>query len=513
VRSPADLILHNANIITLDESKPGAAAVAVRGQRIAAVGTDSDILFHKGPKTQIIDCQGKAVVPGFNDAHCHPIALAAGLLSVDCGPASVRSIRDIQEAIRQRASQTQEGNWIRATGYNEFYLAEKRHPNRRDLDQAAPEHPVKLSHRSGHACVLNTRALELLGISSETEEPEGGMMERDLETGEPNGLLFEMNTYVDKMIPPLTDDELERGVTLANEALLANGITSLQDASWNNSASRWQLLRRLKQRGKLLPRISMMIGIDAVEDSRLLDRSDCTDDLCLGPVKVIIHAATGSLNPPQEELNQLVLRVHRMGLQMAFHVDEVETLNAAITALEYALSKAPRPNHRHRLEHCSVCPPHLLRRLKETGAMVVTQPPFIYYSGERYLATVPSGDLEWLYAIGSLRASGVRVAASSDAPVVPFNPLMGMYAAVTRKTESRQRLLPHESISPLEALKSYTVDAAYASFEEKSKGSISPGKLADLVVLSEDPATVPSDRIKGIQVLTTILDGKVVWQE
>ena len=513
MRSPADLILHNANIITLDESKPGAAAVAIRGQRIAAVGTDSDILFHKGPKTRIIDCQGKAVVPGFNDAHCHPIALAAGLLSVDCGPASVRSIRDIQEAIRRRASQTREGHWIRATGYNEFYLAEKRHPNRWYLDQAAPEHPVKLSHRSGHACVLNTRALELLGISSDTEEPEGGMMERDLETGEPNGLLFEMNTYVDRMIPPLADAELESGIELANEAFLANGITSLQDATWSNSASRWQLLRCLKQRGKLLPRISMMIGTDALEESRSFDQTGAPDDLCLGPVKIIIHAATGSLNPPQEELNQLVLRVHRMGIQLAFHVDEVETLNAAITALEHALSKAPRPNHRHRLEHCSVCPPHLLRRLKETGAMVVTQPPFIYYSGERYLATVPSGDLEWLYAIGSLRGSGIRVAASSDAPVVPFNPLMGMYAAVTRKTESRQRLLPHESIPPLEALKSYTIDAAYASFKEKSKGSISPGKLADLVVLSEDPATVPPDRIKGIQVLTTILDGKVVWQE
>jgi predicted amidohydrolase YtcJ len=246
----------------------------------------------------------------------------------------------------------------------------------------------------------------------------------------------------------------------------------------------------------------MMIGADALEESRSFDQSGSADHLRLGPVKVIIHAATGSLNPPQEELNQLALNVHSMGLQLAFHVDEAETLEAAITALEYALSKAPQPNHRHRLEHCSVCPPHS-----------VTQPPFIYYSGERYLATVPSGDLEWLYAIGSLRGSGIRVAASSDAPVVPFNPLMGMYAAVTRKTESRQMLLPHESISPLEALKSYTIDAAYASFEEKSKGSISQNKLADLVVLSEDPSAVPPDRIREIRVLTTIVDGRVVWQE
>jgi predicted amidohydrolase YtcJ len=202
-----------------------------------------------------------------------------------------------------------------------------------------------------------------------------------------------------------------------------------------------------------------------------------------------------------------------MGLQLAFHVDEAGTLEAAITALEYALARSPRAGHRHRMEHCSVCPPHLMKRLKETKAMVVTQPPFIYYSGERYLATVPPDDLRWLYAIGSLRAGGIRVAASSDAPVVPFNPLVGICAAVTRRAASGQTLLPHESISAMEALQSYTIDAAYAGFEDNSKGSITPGKLADLVVLSENPAALPPDQIREIQVLTTILDGKVVWQK
>ena len=509
----ADLILHHANIITLDESKPGATAVAIRGQRIAAVGSDSDLLSQKGPKTELIDCRGKTVVPGFNDAHCHPIALAASLVGVDCGPAAVRSIADIQQAIRQRASQTPKGRWIRATGYNEFYLSEKRHPNRRDLDKAAPEHPIKLSHRSGHACALNSKAMELLAITSETEEPEGGMMERDLDTGEPNGLLFEMNTFVDSRIPPITDDELETGIKLANEAFLANGITSIQDATWNNTAGRWQLLRRLKERGALLPRVSMMTGADALEERSSFSQGDLADHLRLGPVKIIIQTATGSLSPPQDELNQLVLRAHRMGLQLAFHVDERETLEAALTALEDALSRSPRSGHRHRMEHCSVCPPHLMKRLKETGATVVTQPPFIYYSGERYLATVPPDDLQWLYAIGSLRASGIRQAASSDAPVVPFNPLVGICAAVTRKAASGQDLLPHESISPLEALKSYTIDAAHAGFEETSKGSVSAGKLADLAVLSDDPVAVPPDQIREIEVLTTILDGKAVWQK
>lgn len=509
----ADLILHNANIITLDEPQPGATAVAIKAKQIAAVGSDQDILSLREPKTEVIDCRGRTVVPGFNDAHCHPIALAASLLAVDCGPGAVRSIADIREAVRRRARQAPKSRWIRATGYNEFYLAEKRHPNRRDLDEATAEHPVKLSHRSGHACVLNSRAMELLGISAETEEPPGGMMERDLDTGEPNGLLFEMNTFVDGRIPPLTEDELEGGIRLVNEAFLSSGITSLQDATWNNSAGRWQLLRRLKERGALLPRLSVMTGADALDERRLLSQSSSVEDLHLGPVKIIIQAATGSLDPPQEQLNHLVRKVHEMGLQLAFHVDEMETLEAAVSALELALRKAPRPNHRHRMEHCSVCPPHLMKRLKEVNAMVVTQPPFIYYSGERYLATVPPEDLQWLYAIGSLRAGGIRVAASSDAPVVPFNPLVGICAAVTRKAASGQTVLPNESIPPMEALRSYTIDAAYAAFEETTKGSISRGKLADLVVLSEDPTAVPPDRIGDIRVLTTILDGKVVWRK
>ncbi|MBN2098160.1 MAG: amidohydrolase [Dehalococcoidia bacterium] len=510
---PADLILHHANVITLDESMPKATAVAIKGNRIAAMGADPEVLSQKGPKTEVIDCQGRTVVPGFNDAHCHPIALAASLLAVDCGPGAVRSITDIQQAIRRRATQTPRGSWIRANGYNEFYMAEKRHPNRRDLDTAAPDHPVKLSHRSGHACVLNSRAMELLGITSETEEPEGGMMERDLDTGEPNGLLYEMNTFVDGNIPPITEDELEAGVKLANEAFLASGITSLQDATWNNSAGRWELLRRLIDRGALLPRVTMMTGADALEERPSFNPSESADHLRLGPVKVIIQAATGSLNPPQDELNQLVLKVHGMGLQLAFHADERETLEAAITALEHALHRAQRTDHRHRIEHCSVCPPHLMKRLKATGAMVVTQPPFIYYSGERYLATVPPGDLEWLYAIGSLRSAGIRVAGSSDSPVVPFNPLVGICAAVTRKAASGQTLLTHEAISALEALMAYTSDAAYASFEENTKGSISAGMLADLVVLSEDPLAAPPEQIREIEVLATILDGKVVWRK
>jgi len=436
------------------------------------------------------------------------------MLSVDCSPSAAGSIAGLQARLGERAMQTPAGKWIKGTGYNEFYLAEKRHPNRWDLDMAVPRHPVKLSHRSGHACVLNSPALQLAGISIETPEPPGGIIERDLETGEPNGLLFGMNSYVEKVIPPVSEKEIEEAFRLANQEYLSHGITSLQDASWTDSYKRWQRFYRLKERRELTPRLSMMIGAEEIEDfqERGLSMWSGNSQLQLGGVKIIVQMTTGSLDPPEEELNRLASKAHEAGFQLAFHVIEESTLEASIAVLEHLLQRIPMAQHRHRIEHCSVCPPQLAQRLKNTGAMVVTQPPFIYYSGERYLATVPQDDLKWLYPIGSLLGGGIEVAASSDSPVVPFDPLIGIYAAVTRKAETGQVLLPHEGISASEALKMYTLSAAYSSFEERSKGSIVAGKLADLVVLSDDPTRVPPEEIKDIQVSMTIIDGEVVWE-
>ena len=514
LNSPADLILYNARAITLDGKQPRAESIAIKGNKILAIGRNDDLRSFKGTKTEFIDCQGKTVVPGFNDAHCHPRGFAVSLLSVDCKPPAVGSIAELQARLRQRAEQTPVGRMITGMGYNHFYLAEKRHPNRWDLDKAAPDHPVKLYHSSGHACVLNSLAMKLLGISGETPEPPGGIIERDLETGEPNGLLFEMNPFVETEVPPLSEEEIGTAFGLADQEFVSHGITSLQDAGRIDSLDRWQMFHRLKERGELTPRLSMMIGAEYIEEFRERGMSMGSGDsqLRLGGVKMILQTSTGSLSPSQEELNQMACEAHKAGFQLALHTVEESTLEAAVTALEYALHQMPKPDHRHRIEHCSVCPPHLVQRLKNIGAMVVTQPSFIYYSGERYLATVPQEDQKWLYPIGSLLGGEIRVAASSDSPIVHLDPLVGIYAAVTRKAKTGQDVLPHEGISSSEALKMYTMDAAYASFEEESKGSIAPGKLADLVLLSDNPIQVSPEGIKEIQVLMTIVDGKVVWE-
>ena len=507
----ADLVLYNANVLTLNEQRPRAQLVAAKEGKIIWVGNNDDAENFVVQKRRKIDCQGKTLIPGFNDAHCHVSAFASSLLSVDCSPSSVSSIADIQARIREQAQKLAPGSWIRATGYNEFYLAEKRHPNRLDLDEATPHHPVKLTHRSRHACVLNSLALSLAGISPESPEPPGGLIDRDLESGEPNGILFEMEAYIDKAIPPLSEAEFKKGIRLANEKCLSMGITSLQDATVHNGLREWQIFRRLRTNGDLAPRLSLMMGVDGITASGLPPHYG-DDGMRLGAAKIVLDETTGRLHPSPEELEEQVLQAHKAGFQVAIHAIEESAVEAAAHALEHALAQSPKRDHRHRIEHCSVCPPRLLERLRDAHVIVVTQPAFIYHSGERYLATVAPEQLPWLYRIGSFLKEGLITAAGSDSPVVPNNPLVGIYAAVTRKAESGDELVIEERVSPLEALKMYTQAAAYACFEEEAKGSIALGKLADLALLTADPTAVPTEEIKDISVEMTLIDDRIAWQ-
>jgi len=512
----ADLILKNAGVITIDPIQPSAEMVVITGDKISLVADNASLELVSSAGIKIIDCQGKTMVPGFNDAHCHIFSLLRKLLSTDLSPSWIRSIADIKEAVHRKALETPRNEWITCTGYNDFYLAEKRHPTRWDIDEVAPHHPVVLFHHSLHACVLNSLALSLADISGETEELPGASIERDLSNSEPNGLLFEMAGHIrNEVMPPLSEKELNEGIALANRHYLSQGLTSLQDATVTNDLSRWQKFRNLKDSGKLKSRLSVMFGIEALGQFQEAGLACGYGDsqLRLGGVKMMPVVTSDQLHPPQPELNRQVLEAHRAGFQVAFHSVEHEALEATVIALEYTKSEFPGAGRRHRIEHCSESPPALLERLKRLQAMVVTQPPFIYYSGERYLASVPADRLPWLYRIKSFQDSGLVVAASSDSPVVPDNPLVGIYGAVTRRAASGQQLLPEECLSVEQALAMYTVNAAYASFEEEIKGSITPGKLADLVLLSDNPTQVSPERIKDIRVEMAIIGGEVVWEE
>lgn len=511
----ADLVFKNAEVITMDSRQPAARSAAVRDGRILAVGSPQDVDSTAGPATRTVDCAGGALIPGFIDAHCHIFSFLRKQLTLDLGVPHIRSIADIQAALRCQAERTPPGRWINGSDYSDFNLTEKRHPTRWELDAAAPHHPVIISHRSLHACVLNSRALDMAGIGIASPEPPGGLIQREVNTGEPDGVLFDMLGYLRyKVMPPLSEDELSAGITAANRQFLAAGLTSLQDATITNDFARWQLYRRFQEKGLLKPRVYLMTGADRLAGFRDhgLDFRAGSDTLRLGGLKIVLGEATGRLYPAQPDLDRLVLEIHRAGGQVAIHAVEPATIEAALTALEKAQAEYPRPPARHRLEHCAEAVPTLFERIRKLQPVISLQPPFLYYSGERYLSLVVPENVPYLYRIKSFLEAGLTVAAGSDNPVVPHQPLTGLQAAVLRTTDKGRVIAPYECISPHAALSLYTSHAARASFDEEIKGTITPGKLADLVLLDRNPLTVPPERISEIKVLKTYIGGRLVWE-
>jgi len=498
----------------MEPSRPLAKAVAVAADRVLAVGSEAWVARQRGPQTRLVDGRGLTLLPGFIDAHCHLLSYAASLLSVDCGPRAVRSIGDIQAALGAAAARTPEGRWLRAVGYDETDLAEGRHPTRWDLDAAVPRHPVRLVHRTGRACVLNSRAMTLVGLDAGSEEPPGGYLERDPSTGEPTGLLVEMNDVVDAFVPALPYEELSAGVRQAAQTFLSLGVTAIQDATATNSPQEWALFRRLMAEGYLPLSVTLMEGYRHLGG---LPEADSALPLRRGPVKVVVAELGEDLHPGPEELAETVWRVHQAGRQVAIHAVGEAAVAGAGQALADALRRRPRRDHRHRIEHCGVCPPALARRLAALGVLVVTQPSFVYHNGDRYLRQMPVEDMPHLYPLRTLLEAGVPVAAGSDAPVAPPGPLSGLAGAVRRVSSGGALVAPQQAVSAEEALAMHTRAAAYAAFEEGERGSLRAGKRADLVLLSGLPVQQAGDPLSGapVDALTvemTVLGGEIAWQ-
>jgi len=513
----ADLILKNANVITMDKKQPTAQMIAVKNGRIAFVGSMDALGEWQGAGTKVIDCGGKTMTPGFNDAHCHIYSFVRKLLSIDLGMPDIKCIDDIKTIIKRSAEKTAPGEWIAATDYNEFTLVEKRHPTRWELDEVAPDNPVVLSHRSLHACVLNSKALAMADINIATPEPPGAFIGRRVDDGEPNGLLVEMLGYIrENVMPSLEGKELERGIKLANEHYLSQGLTSLQDATFVNDIKRWRSHQYFKAEGILKSRVYMMFGKETMPQFREahLGFGFGSDYLRLGGMKIVPSMISDNLHPSQPEMIEQILTAHRAGYQVAIHAVQEKLVEAIVGIYEVVKEQAPDfASRRHRIEHCAECPPQILERIKQLGLVVTTHPSFAYYSGDRYLATVEPTIIPCLYPMKSFMESGLVVTGASDSPVVNNNPIMGIYGGVTRLTASGQKMSPEQCITAPQVLAMYTINAAYASHEEHVKGSITAGEYADMVVLSADPTSVPPEKIKDTRVEMTIINGEVTWED
>lgn len=528
-----DKLLVNGNVITMNPQQPRAEAIAIAGERIAAVGPTAELRAGATAGTNVIDLRGRTVCPGFIDAHCHFSIAALEPVSVDCHLSSVAAI---VAAVRAAAGALQPGQWLRGYGYDEMLLAERRHPTRQELDAVCPNNPLLLLHWSVHRCVANTAALELAGIGRQTPDPSGGLIQRDPH-GEPTGLLYESasNALVRLAAAAYAEQLGERMTDLIEQHArlwLSRGVTAVHDAATTPAASAH--FQAALDAGKLPLRIyQMVLGAEIFRAPlERLDGATATGPaaarLRIGPLKLFVDGGGNSLalSYPtngglrrlgilfygQDELNDLVLRAHRQGLQVAGHTAGNEGIAAALAAYRHALRVAPKADHRFRLEHASCMTDALLREAGELGVVVAVQPTATYHLGDQWLASaIPASAIRYL-PLRSLLAQGLVVAGSSDYPCFAPEPLRAMSFAATRRTARGAVVGPEEAISVAEALTLYTSGAAYASFSEHEEGSLEPGKLANMLVLSADPLRTDLDELEQIAVEQTWLAGEVAYQ-
>ena len=508
------LIIVNANVLTMDPDRPRAEAVAIAGTHIVAVGGNADIRRLASSSAGTIDCQGRTLLPGCNDAHIHLPGLARRLHDLDCSPRHAPSVSALQLLVRRQTEDLQSGIWVRGFGYDDLQLAERRHPDRQDLDAVAPNNPVWLQHRSGHASVLNTLALEVAAIHHETPDPPGGVIEREPSTGEPTGVLLDCESLLRQRLGRIrSTEEFDDGMRAAGRLLASYGITSVQDAGADNGVDRWETFRRLQSDGALPCRITMFAGIrrlNEVADAGLSYGSG-DDRLRLGHAKIMLTLTSGKLHPSPAELRDMILLAHGMGFPVAIHCIEED----AIAAAAAMLAAYREPQLRDRIEHCAEGTPGLIEEVRRSGALVVTQPGFVYHNGMSYRENVEPRLRPHLYPAGGLARAGVGTAFGSDAPVIDPDPWPAIYSAVTRRASDGQPLADadQQAVSVGQALRMYTLEAANAEVMENGKGSIAPGKLADLVLVEPDPLSVNRECLPDIRTILTIVGGSVIWEK
>ena len=497
----ADLILARGSVRTLGRSGLQVFShLAVAGGKVAAVG-GAEVMGLKGRQTRVIDVRGSAVLPGFNDAHAHVVYYGLTRFGADLGGA--RSVDEIVKRLREHGRTLKKGEWQQGLGYRVDELAELRPPHRTELDQATRDRPCYIDERGGHSRVANTAALEAAGLMGAGQDPPGGRVGRD-RNGLPNGLLLEaaMRLVADVQPPPPIERR-EEGILNAQRLLLSRGVTSVGAAVNRGFADDLRAYQRLAEGGRLRIRVNEFLSWELLEATSSVGvlKGFGGPMLRAGPIKVFVDGGAervamrsggGMWRTTSDELRELVGRASRAGLQVAAHAIG----DGAIEAMCDAVEAAGTTGLRHRVEHCTICPPDLQVRLAKLKMVAVMQPAAARLGRVASALFFPASDRTHLAAHAPLLKAGVALAFSSDLPVTPDpNPWPGIRAAVEDQVNG---------INPLAALRAYTVGGAYASFEEERKGTLEPGMFADLQIYDRDPineATATWDQLRPRAVL------------
>ncbi|MDQ0857879.1 amidohydrolase [Bacillus sp. V2I10] len=530
----ADIVFINGQVVTADSSNRIAEAVAVTGNRIVAVGQNEKIKNLITDATAVIDLRGKSLLPGFIDSHLHITLHGTNKLAINCKEPQMKSLDDIFDKLKRKAQQTPKGEWIRAWGFNETAIAEQRYPTRIELDEISSDHPIMIMRTCAHHSIVNSQALKIAGINDKTPDPPGGKFDRDC-YGNLNGFLIETAHMQMLNAAKYSEMELRKGIALASDHYVEAGITSIHDAGGNDADS-LRAMQLAVQAGEVKVRIYAMLSSlnHSAKYVRRITESGMVTGLGneyfkIGPAKVFTDGASsvptmatrepytsnpnesGVLYYDQNELNEVLGEAHKKGLQITAHAQGDRAIDMLLTCMETALKEFPRDNHRHRIEHAGLSMPDLIKRMKKLNVIPIPNPNFFYEFGDAYIKHIGER-VNQMYPLRDLLDSGLVVACGSDNPVSDHNPLLGIHCAVNRRSMSGQEAGLSQRVDVLEAIKMYTWNGAYASFEEEFKGSIEPGKLADLVILDQEILTIPTEHIKELNVESTIIDGKFVYQ-
>jgi predicted amidohydrolase YtcJ len=536
-QQPADLILHNGKIAVVDEAFSIHQAIVVKDGKVVAVGSND--LATRYRATRVVDLRGRLVIPGFNDTHIHLTGQARRHVDL----AGTKSIKEIQKRISDKVKEMGPGEWVTGSAWSEDELEEKRRPLRRDLDEVAPENPVIITRAGSHSAVANSLALQLAGVTKDTPQPEGGVIEKDAE-GELNGVIRERQGIVSRLVPNATAAELRASLVENIRNVLARGITSFTLAGTSPGGyAEWEDIYRAQ--GENLPRATVQIRWMApagrneqstrpfgIEDMKAFGKKTGSGNerLKVGAVKVSVDGGftgpaaytlqpykgqptfRGYLNFTEAQIYELVKTGHGLGWQMGFHAIGDGAIKLTVDIFDRVLRESPRPDHRHYLNHFTLPPPvETMKKMAANRILITQQPNFTYTLEGRYAEYLDGYRLEHNNPVATpWKTHGIFMAFSAD--VLPIGPLVGLYAAVTRKGMSGRVWGAEERVSIQDAIRAYTINSAYLNFDEAIKGSLEPGKLADMVVLADDLLTMDSNRLKDARIDMTIVGGKVLYE-
>jgi predicted amidohydrolase YtcJ len=530
----ADLIVRNAKIWTVDKAMPTAQAVAVLGDRIIAVGSDGEVDAWRGPKTDVVDAGGKLLLPGFNDAHVHFVSGGAQLDSVQLTNAT--SAEEFARRIGQRAEITPEGEWILGGDWDETKWNPPQLPTKELIDRVAPDTPVFVMRYDGHMGVGNSLALRVAGIKKNTPELPGGTIVRDAQ-GNPTGALKDAAMdYMNKVIPPMSRGERVRAVKRALRHAAAVGVTSVQNM--NPDYASIAVYSELLDRGELTARIYVapLITQGAEDQAKIgIRRAFGGPWLRIGAVKAFADGSLGSRTAyffepytdqpgyigllsdemhPISLMRERMMTADRAGLQICTHAIGDQAISIVLDLYsEIVKADGPR-DRRFRIEHAQHMAPKDFGRFARLQVIASVQPYQAIDDGRWAESRVGHDRASRTYAFRTFLNHGVKLAFGTDWDVAPLNPMMGIYAAVTRATLDGKHpngWFPEQKMTVAEAVEAYTMGSAYAEFQEKEKGSIAPGKLADMVILSDDILSIDPVKIRDVKVLKTFVGGKMVW--